>query len=232
MRRETQNVLLFLLGIATALMVVKGTYVHYVKPSLLPWLIVAAVVLVVLASVSIIRDIKGRYPDGHAHRGWMVWLLLIPVAAIAFVIPPPIGANGATPEVGASAQPQKRAFPPLPPDRAPMVSLPELMMRAASDSAGSLDGRLITVTGFTMTGSGAPDLGRVVIVCCAADARLARVHLSGPAVAVAASYPEDTWVRIEGSVIPGSSTASTSFVPTLTVDSVTKIDKPANTYAY
>ena len=48
-------------------------------------------------------------------------------------------------------------------------------MRAAADSTKSLDGRLITVTGFTK----GTDLARVVIVCCAADAQLASIHLSG-----------------------------------------------------
>ena len=105
-------------------------------------------------------------------------------------------------------------------------------MRAATDSAATLDNRLITVTGFTLRGSGGPDLGRVVIVCCAADAQLARIHLAGPGAATAASYPEDTWLRVEGTVVSGSSTAASSFVPTLNITSVTKVDRPPNTYAY
>jgi uncharacterized repeat protein (TIGR03943 family) len=113
-----------------------------------------------------------------------------------------------------------------------MVSVPEVMIRAATDSAGTLDRRLITVTGFTLRGSAGPDLGRVVIVCCAADARLARLHVGGSAAATAASYPEDTWLRAKGTLLPGSSTAANSFVSTLGIASVTKVDRPANTYAY
>jgi uncharacterized repeat protein (TIGR03943 family) len=234
MSRETQNVLLLLLGLATGVMVVKGTYMHYVKPALMPWLIAAAVVLIALAVISIVRDIARREPDahGHGHRGWMVWLLLVPVAATAFVIPPPLGAHGAAPKVAASAQPQKHPFAPLPPGSAPTVSLPEVMMRAATDSAGTLDDRLITVTGFTMKGGDGTDLGRVVIVCCAADAQLARMHLSGPGATAVAGLPEDTWLQVEGTIVRGSSTAATHFVPMMTVTSATKIDRPANTYAY
>jgi uncharacterized repeat protein (TIGR03943 family) len=234
MSRETQNVLLLLLGLGTGVMVVKGTYVHYVKPALMPWLMLAALALVALALISIVRDIRRGHtaiPD-HRHRGWMAWLLVVPVAATAFVIPPPLGAPGATRTVAAGAQPHRRAFPPLPPGRAPVVSLPDVMMRAAADSAGTLNDRLITVSGFTLQGSGGPDLGRVVIVCCAADAQLARLHLSGAGAAGVAGYPEDTWLRVEGTVVPGSSTGATSFVPTMTVTRVTKIDRPANTYAY
>jgi putative membrane protein len=112
------------------------------------------------------------------------------------------------------------------------VSIPDVVMRAAADSTNSLGGRMITVTGFTLRYPEGTDLGRVVIVCCAADAQLARIHLSGPAAAEAAGYPEDTWLQIEGTVVPGTSVAATNFIPTLAVSRVTRIDKPANTYAY
>jgi putative membrane protein len=234
MKRETQNVLLLLLGLAVGVMVVKGAYLHYVKPALFPWLVASAAALVALAAICIAGDIRrGRgadVEDGHHHRGWMVWLLLVPVVLVAFIIPPPIEASGAAPV--ATKQAEKRAFPPLPPGPAPTVSVPEVMMRAVADSTGALDNRTITVIGFTLSGPAGPDLGRVVIVCCAADAQLARIHLAGPAAATAASLPEDTWLRVEGTVVPGSSTAASSFVPTLNITSATKIDRPANTYAY
>lgn len=232
MKRETQNVLLLLLGLAVAVMLLKGAYVNYVKPALFPWLIATAVGLVALAVVSIVRDIRrsGESHEGHHHRGTTVWLLLLPVALIAFVVPPPVEASGAAP---VSAKPAgTRAFPPLPEGRAPTVPLPDVMMRAATDTAGTLDDRLITVVGFTLEGQDGTDLGRVIIICCAADAQLARVHLGGPALKTAESYPNDTWLQVEGTVVDGSATAETSYVPTLNITSVTKVDRPANTYAY
>jgi len=232
--RGTQNTLVLLVGLSALMMVIKGTYLHFVKPSLLPWLIAAAVVLIALALAAIVRDLR-REPvddDGHRHRPLLMWLLLMPIALTTFVVPPPLGAQGAAPEAVAATEPQKRAFPPLPTGRAPTVSIPDLVMRAAADSTNSLGGRLITVTGFTLRYPEGTDLGRVVIVCCAADAQLARIHLSGPAAAEAADYPEDTWLQIEGTVVPGTSVAATNFIPTLAVSRVTRIDKPANTYAY
>jgi uncharacterized repeat protein (TIGR03943 family) len=229
--RGTQNVLLLLVGLATGLMVVKGTYLHYVKPALLPWLVATALVLIALSLVAIVRDIRhGAGADGHRHRSWPVWLLLAPIALTAFVVPPPLGARGATPEVTAVNEPHRQAFAPLPAERAPTLSLPEVLMRAATDSAGTLDNRLITTTGFTMKAGDSTDLARVVIVCCAADAQLARIHLAPSGIA--ADYPEDTWLRVEGRVLPGTSQAATNFIPTLAVSSVTRVDKPANTYAY
>jgi putative membrane protein len=234
MSRGTQNTLVLLVGLSIVVMAIKGSYLHFVKPSLLPWLIAAAVVLIALAVVSVVRDLRhgAAEEDGHRHRPWLVWLLLVPIALTTFVVPPPLGAHGAAPEAVAAAEPQKRPFPPLPDGRAPTVSIPDVVMRAAADSANSLGGRLITLAGFTLRYPEGTDLGRVVIVCCAADAQLARIHLTGPAVAEAAGYPEDTWLQVEGTLVPGTSVAATNYIPTLSVSSVKRIDKPANTYAY
>jgi putative membrane protein len=52
-----------------------------------------------------------------------------------------------------------------------------------------LKDRLITVIGFALPQTNGVDLGRVVIICCAADAQLARIHLRGPAIAELKNYP-------------------------------------------
>ncbi|KAB7752208.1 MULTISPECIES: TIGR03943 family putative permease subunit [Mycobacteriaceae] len=221
MSRETQNILVLLIGLSTGLIAVKGTYLNFVKPALFPWLVVAAVLLVALAVVCLVRDLRHGPPGGHHHRGLLAWLLLIPVALTAFVAVPPMSAVGAE-TVTAAVAPPKRAFPPLPADG--VVSLPEVVLRAAADSTKSLEGRTITVTGFTM----GDDLARVVIVCCAADAQLARIHLTG----AAGPHPKDTWLKVQGKVVPGTSNPSTNFVPTMEVTSAEPIPKPRNTYAY
>jgi uncharacterized repeat protein (TIGR03943 family) len=219
--RETQNVLLLLVGLSVGLIAVKGTYLNFVKPALFPWLMTAAVLLVVLALICLVRDLRSGPPHGHHHRGTLAWLLLVPVALTAFVTVPPMSAVGAE-TVTAAVAPPKRAFPPLPADG--VVSIPEVVLRSAADSTKSLDGRDITVSGFTM----GDDLARVVIVCCAADAQLARIHLTGN-VGV---HPKDTWLKVQGKVIPGTSSSSTNFVPTMEVTSATPIPTPRNTYAY
>ncbi len=107
MSRGTQNTLLLLVGLSTVVMVIKGTYLHFVKPALLPWLIAAAVVLIALAVASIVRDLRHEpaEDDGHRHRPWLVWLLLVPIALTTFVVPPPLGAHGATPTAVAATEP-------------------------------------------------------------------------------------------------------------------------------
>jgi putative membrane protein len=237
--RGTQNLVLLLVGLSTAVMLVKGTYLNYVKPGLLPWLIAAAAVLVVLGLAAVVRDLRHAAADpdhdadghGHRHRSWLAWLLLVPIAMVAFVVPPPLDASGASAQAAVST-PHRRPFPPLPPGPAPVVSLPETVMRAAADSTNSLDGRSITLTGFTLRHAEGIDLGRVVIVCCAADAQLARIHLTGPGLDAAKGFPDDTWLQILGEIVPGSAQAVDGFIPTMSVENVTPIDKPKNTYAY
>jgi uncharacterized repeat protein (TIGR03943 family) len=237
MRRETQNTVLFLLGLSIAMITITGAYTRYVKPTVLPWLAAAAVLLIGLAVTAMIRDLRhrprGGHHDGHADRSGIVWLLVAPIVLLIFVVPPALSPRAASPTVVAvSTDVLRHAFPALPAERAPTVSLPQVLMRIATDSAGTLDGRLITVTGFTMKEGDHTDLARIVIICCAADAQLARIHLAGPAAPVAGTLPDNTWLSAEGKVPAGQRITAQSRVPTIDVSSVTPIAPPANTYAY
>ena len=146
------------------------------------------------------------------------------------------GAATSEREWGERAGRGQRAAPPALPAaaarcRAP-VSLPEMVMRAAADSTNSLDGRSITLTGFTLHHGGGIDLGRVVIVCCAADAQLARIHLTGPGRRCGEGLSRghlaaDPWSDRAGLGAGGGRLHSDDVG-----DTVTRIDKPKNTYAY
>jgi uncharacterized repeat protein (TIGR03943 family) len=236
MSRETENALLLLVGVSTGVVAVTGAYTRYVKASVLPWLAMAALLLITLALTAILRDVR-RGPDdhdhsGHRHRSGIMWLLVVPVVALIFVVPPALGPRAVgTTAVAVSTDALRRPFPPLPPERAPAISLRDVLTRAAEDSAGTLDGRLITVTGFTLNDVGRTDLARVVITCCAADARLARIRLGGPAAAQAAGHPDNTWLTVEGKVVPAQGNSGTS-TPTLEASRVTAIDPPSIPYAY
>ena len=234
MRRETENVVLLLIGVSLVMITVTGAYTRYVKTALLPWLAAAAALLVVLALAAMIRDIQRgpqHHHDGHAHRGGIVWLLVVPIVLLIFVVPPALSPRAAAPvAVAASGVAIQRPFPALPAGRAPTVTLPEVLMRIATDSTDGLTGRLITVTGFTMKDADHVDLAKIVIVCCAADAQLARLSLAGPAARAAAALPDNTWVSVEGTVPPGQHYSGTSSIPTLEASSVVRIEPPANTY--
>jgi len=79
--RETENAILLLVGISIAVIAVSGAFTRYVKPGLLPWLVASAALLIVLALVAIIGDIRrggprttgthdenGDHTQAHSHR--------------------------------------------------------------------------------------------------------------------------------------------------------------------
>jgi uncharacterized repeat protein (TIGR03943 family) len=237
--RETENTVLLLVGISIAMITVSGAFTRYVKPGMLPWLAASAVLLIALALLAIIGDIRrggprpGDRSEAHSHRTGIVWLLVVPILVLIFVTPPALRPSAAAPSVTAvSNDVLNRAFPPLPPGNAPEVSLPEVLMREAQDTTGSLTNRSITVTGFVLNEAQGVDLARIVIICCAADAQLARIHLRGPAADRAAGLPDNTWLRVEGQVTPAPRHPDSVAIPTLQATAVARVDAPANSYAY
>lgn len=241
MSRETENTLLLLIGLSTGMITLSGVFIRYVKPSLMPWLFITAGVLIALALAAIIADIRAPSDhgesqgheghEGHGH-GRLTWLLLVPVVLLTFLPPPALRPQASVPSVtSVSTEVLRRPFPPLPSERAPEVSVPEVMIRAAQDSSGTLNNRLITVIGFTLRDGDSVDLGRFSVLCCAADARLARIHLAGAEAATAAGYPEYTWVRVEGEVRTGAADGDSTVIPTLEVATVTEIEPPEDVYS-
>ncbi|ART67917.1 TIGR03943 family protein [Mycobacterium dioxanotrophicus] len=234
MTRETENALLLLVGVSTAIIVATGAFTRYVKPSLLPYLIATAVLLIMLALAAIVRDIRHGPTDDHdhehAHSSGTAWLLLIPIALLAFVVPPAIRPDAAS-VTPVSTDVLRRPFPALPAGT-PELSLPDVLIRIAQDTAGTLDNRTIKVTGFTMRDGDHTYLARIVIICCAADAQLARIGLTGPAAADLAGYPENTWITVEGSVPAGQNDSSRRAIPNLTVLTAARTDPPPHQYAY
>jgi uncharacterized repeat protein (TIGR03943 family) len=223
MTRETENTVLLLVGLSIGLITFSGAFTRYVKPSLLPWLVVTAVLLIGLALVAIVGDIRRGGPGqahDHDHRTRVLWLLVVPIVVLIFVTPPALRPEGAA-RPAAPTGTQRRAFEPLPRGHAPEVPLPEVLMRAANDTSGSLANRLITIRGFVLNERDGMDLARIVIICCAADAQLARIHLRG----AAATFGDNTWLRVEGRVKNGTP------IPTFDVVTVTRIDTPGSPYA-
>lgn len=237
MRRETENTILLLVGLSIGMITLTGAFTRYVKPSLLPWLALTAVLAIGFALAAITGDIRRGGPgqdehdaDGHSHRTGVVWLLVVPVVVLIFVTPPPLRPQAATRVTNVPNDVLRHAFPPLPPGRAPDVSLPDVVMRAANDNSGSLTNRQITVTGFVLNEPGGVDLARIVIICCAADAQLARIHLRDHDGA-SPRFADNTWLRVEGEVTPAVRQPHPPPIPTLRAVTVSPVSPPANQYA-
>ena len=231
MRRETQNVLLVLLGGALLKIAWNGSYLRYVKPSLLPFLMSAGVVILALGLISIVRDVRAaRNHADHADRS--SWLLLLPVLAIFLVAPPALGADTVSRSTQAIA-PQRSSidFPPLPAGPAPALRMSDFVTRAVWDDAGSLNHRQIRLLGFVVHGDqDVTYLGRLVIACCAADATPLKVRLEGRAGL--ASLPQDGWFEVRGQLVPGSAKSGSRYTPTLTVSDLHPVPAPTEPYEF
>jgi len=238
MRRETQHVLLLLVGGALLRIAVDDTYLRYVRPSH-RWLLVGAGVVVLgLAVVAMVSDLRGHpagartgrmsepHPHGRVER-YVPWLLLAPVLVIALVAPPALGAD-AVARAGTRNLVVQDAdvFGPLA-EGAPLT-VAEFVQRAVRDSTGSLEGRVVTLTGFAVRDGAATGLARLTIACCAADARANRVRLLGDLGVIA----PDTWLRVRGTVQSGTATAATGYVPAMTVTTVDVVAAPTDPYEY
>ncbi|MDU0289297.1 TIGR03943 family putative permease subunit [Saccharothrix longispora] len=243
MRRETQNILLVLLGGALLKLAFSGTYLRYVKESLQPWLVVTGAVMVVLALVAIVRDIRagqrqeqeeehGHEPahDGHEHgSSRSPWMLLLPVLAVFLISPPALGADVVNRSDRNTVQEGRASsgFAPLPSDEVVPLTIGEFVTRTAWDDSGSLDDRTVRLTGFVVRKDGDVFVARLTISCCAADASPVKAKLVGRDFAALA---DDQWVEVTGRVVPGSATKETKWVPTFSVSQVVPVPQPEDTY--
>ncbi|HEX4251350.1 MAG TPA: TIGR03943 family protein [Pseudonocardia sp.] len=264
MRRDTQNVVLVLLGGALIKISATDLYLRYVKPGNKWYLLSAGAVILLLAAVSLLRDAwqaragarqgaggagasvqdhghraHGHRDHGHGAHGHLAhghgephspWLLMLPVLAIFLVAPPALGADSvqrASAGNSVTASSTADDFPPLPESGVPELRLSDFVARAVWDRSGSLAGRDVALTGFVVHRGGAAELARLVITCCAADARPMVVRLTD-----APDLPSGTWLRLRARLLPGSATAADGYTPSVQVLDAEPIAEPAEAYEY
>ncbi|HJQ47899.1 MAG TPA: TIGR03943 family protein [Amycolatopsis sp.] len=229
MRRETQNILLVLLGGALLKIGLNGDYLRYVKPAQLPWVLAGGAVMVALGAIAIVGDLRSAraagHGHGHHHPARAAWLLVLPVLAVFLVAPPALGSYSVTRAEARPAAPPSATFPPLPAGDPLPLTLTEFVTRAGWDAGGSLNGRTVQLTGFVTHSKGSTLLARMVITCCAADAYPLKVRLDGPA-----AYPDDTWLQVTGHIVPGTATPATSYTADFTLATAKRISAPQDPY--
>jgi uncharacterized repeat protein (TIGR03943 family) len=242
MRRETQNILLVLLGGALLKISFTGTYLRYVKPSHQWLLITGGCVMVLLAAVSIVRELRGaRHSDdhtdghGHVHSARSGWLLVLPVLAVFLIGPPPLGSDSvARAEGNAPAKPSTEGegselFPALPTGDPIALPLSEFSARAAWDKGHSLDNRKARLIGFVVQEGEDTYVARLAIACCAADAFPVKINLQGKELS---NLPDDSWIEVDATLRPGSATRANEYVPSVTTHAVRRITQPEDPYEH
>ncbi|RKT19461.1 putative repeat protein (TIGR03943 family) [Streptomyces sp. 1114.5] len=177
----------------------------------------------------------------HDHGPRVAWLLAVPAVLLLCFTPPPLGSFTASrdgtdavveparytdlseqPAAPGSAAGASGASVTLP---TPM-SLTEFIGRSR-DPQKSLAGRKVRLTGFVSPGAqpGEWYLNRLVVSCCAADARRLRVlvHASGPAPAA------DSWVDLTGTWKPTPDAPATA-APRIDVTEQHAVPQPRAPY--
>jgi uncharacterized repeat protein (TIGR03943 family) len=241
--RDTQSVLLVLVGGAVIRISVDDTFLRYVKDWMRPALLAAGAVLVVLGLVSLWREHLARRPaaapddpelvaDEHGHHDdagpRVAWLLLLPVLAIFLVAPPALGSYTASRSAAAAPAQPDSDFAPLPAGDPVTTTLTDFADRAIWDGGRSLDGRRVRLVGFvTPRPAGGFYLTRITITCCAADARPIRLAVPDAEQAL----PADTWVAVTGTYGGRDQAAATADqVPVIRATSVDPVATPSEPY--
>lgn len=208
MNRQAQAIVMVLLGGAVLRISVGDLYLRYVKSGLRPFLIAAGALLVIAAAMTLWHEFRTPqaehddhghdHGDGRKHREPMVgWLIIAPVLGLLLVAPPAMGAFAAGQSGTALSTAAESDFPPLPSgdDVVPLTVL-DYASRAVFDKGRSLGERKVRLTGFLVTGAdGRQMLARMILSCCAADARPIKVGFAGSGPA---GLADDSWVEIEG----------------------------------
>ena len=232
MNRQAQAVILLLVGGAVSRASLTDLYLRYVKQGLRPFVIAAGFLLILTALATLWYELSGKQhdeEDGHAHGGPKIaWLLLLPVLGLLLIPPPALGsyaANRAGTAVTASDD-----YAPLPSGDPVHLTVLDYAARAVFDQGHTLADRRIELSGFLTT---APDgswfLTRMMLICCAADARPIKVALTGQ---VPAGLTVDSWLQVVGRYSPQTvrDPINGERIPYLSVERAQLIAAPAQQY--
>jgi len=158
----------------------------------------------------------------------VAWLLVLPVFALLLVAPPALGSYAAN--RSGTALSETSDFAPLPAGDPVTVSVVDYATRAVYDDGKSLGGRRVKIIGFVLVGDdGAPYLARMILSCCAADARPVKIGLDG---AVPTGLAADSWIEVTGRYTAKSTKDSVNdgVIPYLDVEQLRQVAAPTNQY--
>ncbi|MFE2408844.1 TIGR03943 family putative permease subunit [Kitasatospora sp. NPDC059408] len=186
------------------------------------------------------HDSGHGHGHGHDHGPRVAWLLTVPALLLLCLAPPPLGSFSASRD-GTDAVVDQAGYAqlaaPVPAgtpgatgdtwtDVVTPMSLTEFIGRS-HDPQRSLEHRKVRLTGFVAPGAqpGEWYLNRLVVSCCAADARRLRVlvHADGPPPAT------DSWVDLTGVWHPTPGTSATA-APRIDVSDQHGVPQPRAPY--
>lgn len=232
--RSAGNCVLIFLGAALIIIAANGTVRLYLAPYMRCPVLVAGLAVLGLAAADTLSSVARRSRAGdtdnsqeHSHDpGLLPWLLLVPGALLLFVVPGPIGASA---DEHYTVRDGGMYSTPLADGAAPEISIQELWVRSERTEDHSLDGREVTLTGQLLDDGGRSRIGRVVITCCAADAKTISAGIDAGSERLADGLRPGVWVRAVVSESDEDSDPDDPS-PTVTLHEIEKIDPPDSPY--
>lgn len=248
MNRQAQAVVMLLLGGAVLKASLSDLYLRYVKEGLRPFLIGAGALLILAAVMTLWHEFRpahsedhdhdatdtgvpGAGDDGHGHKEpWAGWFIIAPVLGLLLVAPPAMGAYAAGQSGTALSTAAESDYPPLPQGDVIAVTVLDYASRAVFDKGRSLGERKVKLVGFLTTGAdGKQVLARMILSCCAADARPIKVGFAGDGPT---GLADDSWVEIVGtySDLVTKDDVNGEVIPFIAVAEWRPIDPPRQEY--
>ncbi|WP_330308430.1 MULTISPECIES: TIGR03943 family putative permease subunit [unclassified Streptomyces] len=245
MRRYGPALLLVVCGAAVLrISLFSELYLRYVQAGLRPYLVVSGVLLLVLGIVGAVVAMRVAKDDhaheeheeknegdehghDHSHGPRVAWLLTVPAAALLLFPPPALGSYSAEREAATYAAQGIGKFDALPKGDPVDLTLSQFNSRAIYDSGRTMKGRTIRMIGFvSKDDNGTWYLTRLLISCCAADARPDKVEIRG-----ADTPSTDSWVSVTGTWVPkGKLGSDAAWPPVLDATDVKHIKQPDSPY--
>jgi uncharacterized repeat protein (TIGR03943 family) len=173
----------------------------------------------------------------HSHAPRIGLLMLAPLLCLLLIAPAPLGSYAA--ERGGSnrlSEPQVELgeLPPADEQGAVPLTLADTVVRSLFDADGPMTGTPVRLVGFVAEDDALAGyrLSRFSVACCAADATVRQVVISGGRT----DLGEDTWVevvaRFDGHVQRPDGEPDSTGLPVLEVLSEEVIDPPRSPYEY
>ncbi|NUR49424.1 MAG: TIGR03943 family protein [Hamadaea sp.] len=236
MNRQAQAVIMLLLGGAVLKISLGELYLRYVKEGLRPFLVLSGALLVAAAVMTLWHEYRTPeepedHGHDHSHGGPAVgWLIIAPVLGLLLVAPPAMGAYAAGQSGTALSTAAESDYPPLPPGDVVPITVLDYASRAVFDKGVSLGDRKVKLVGFLVTSTdGKQVLGRMILSCCAADARPIKVAFAGQGPT---GMADDSWVEIVGTYTDQTmrDAVNDEIIPYISVVSWRPVDPPKQQY--
>ncbi|MDX3695659.1 TIGR03943 family protein [Streptomyces europaeiscabiei] len=249
MRRYGPALVLILCGAAVLrITLFSELYLRYVQPGLRLYLIASGGLLLALGLAAALVVARSRRADeedaevaqhahderhqdhshghDHTHGPRVAWLLTVPALALLLFPPPALGSYSAERAAAEYAAQGIGWFPALPKGDPVELTLAEFTSRAMYDSGRTMKGRTIRMTGFVTKDGDTWYVTRLLISCCAADARPDKIEIRR-----IDAPPTDAWVTVTGTWHPkGRLGSEEAWPPVLDGTSAKRVPQPENPY--